>query len=256
MVTKYKAPTVKKAFQILRLISRTDHGLKISNLSKDLELSKSTVHGITAALEEQGAIIRDPRTKRYTLGLTLFELGRVAYSRVDLKDLARPIMEDLMKKAEESVFLGVKNGNRVTILDIVESMHDLKITSPIGTSLPLLAGATGKVFLASMEEEEVKRLLSSKQLPRYTENTITDLKQYLAEIRAAREKGYATDDEEYISGVRALAAPVSEMNHIMSAIWVVGFKPGMDKAKMSAIAKEIKYAAEAIGRRVKKGYKE
>ena len=99
MVTKYKAPTVKKAFQILRLISRDDNGIRISNLSKDLGLSKSTVHGITAALEEQGAIIRDLRTKRYTLGLTLFELGRAAYSRIDLKDLARPVMEDLMEKA-------------------------------------------------------------------------------------------------------------------------------------------------------------
>ncbi|MCP4366549.1 MAG: IclR family transcriptional regulator [Deltaproteobacteria bacterium] len=256
MVTKYKAPTVKKAFQILRLISRADHGVRISNLSKNLGLSKSTVHGITAALEEQGAIIRDLRTKRYTLGLTLFELGRAAYSRVDLNDLARPIMEDLMEKAEESVFLGVKNGNRVTVIDIVESMHDLKITSPIGTSLPLLAGATGKVFLSSMEEKEVKRLLSSKQLPGYTENTITDLELYLAEIRTACEKGYATDDEEYISGVRALAAPVREINHLMLAIWVVGFKSSMDKAKMSAIAKEIKHAAEEIGRRVRKRYKE
>jgi len=256
MVTKYKAPTVKKAFQILRLISRADHGIRISNLSKDLGLSKSTVHGITAALEEQGAIIRDLRTKRYTLGLTLFELGRAAYSRIDLKDLARPVMEDLMEKAEESVFLGVKNGNRVTIIDIVESMHDLKITSPIGTSLPLLAGATGKVFLASMEEKEVKSLLRLNQLPRYTENTITDLEHYLTEIRTVCEKGYATDDEEYISGVRALAAPVREINHLMSAIWVVGFKSSMDKAKMSAIAKEIKHAAEEIGHRVRKGYKE
>ncbi len=58
------------------------------------------------------------------------------------------------------------------------------------------------------------------------------------------------------SGVRALAAPVRKINHLMSAIWVVGFKSSMDKAKMSAIAKEIKHAAEEIGRRVRKRYKE
>ncbi len=100
MAEKYQAPIVKKAFQILRLISDTDRGLKISELSRDLGISKSTVHGITTALEELGAIIRDPLTKKFSLGFTLFELGRAAYSRIDIKDLARPFMEKLMEKTQ------------------------------------------------------------------------------------------------------------------------------------------------------------
>ena len=253
MTTKYKAPTVKKAFQILSLISRADHGLKISDLSKTLGLSKSTVHGITAALEEQGAIIRDTRAKRYSLGFTLFELGRSVYSRIDLKDLARPLMEDLMQKTEQSVFLGIKNRNRVTVLDIVESMNDLKITSPIGASLPLLAGALGKVFLASMDAEQASILLDSKALPRYTEKSITDPERYLEEMRTAQQTGYATDDEEYISGVRAVASPINGEKNLLSAIWVVGFKMNMDNGKMAAIARETKNTADAISLKVRNG---
>ena len=119
MSGKYQAPSVKKAFQILKLISDTDGGLGISDLAKRLEIGKSTVHGITSALEALGTIIRDPTTKRYILGLTLLELGRSAYSQIDLKDLVRPVMEDLMEKTQESVFVGVLNEERVTILDIV-----------------------------------------------------------------------------------------------------------------------------------------
>jgi len=250
MAEKYQAPIVKKAFQILRLISETDKGLKISELSRDLGISKSTVHGITTALEELGAITRDPLTKGFTLGFTLFELGRSAYSRIDIKDLARPFMEDLMEKTQESVFLGVRNGEHVTVLDIVESMHDLKITSPIGTTIPLMAGATGKIFLSLMEEKQVSEIIKSKGLHKYTKNTITDPDLYLKEIMSVKEKGYAIDNEEYISGVSAVAAPVAGKGHLKSAVWVVGFKASIDEDKLKALAKETKDTAELISRRI------
>ena len=119
MTVKYQAPTVKKAFSILNRIAAQKRGQGVSELATCLKISKSTVHGILTALDELGVVIRDPQTKRYSLGLTLFELGRAAYSRADLKDTARPFMEKLMAKVGESAFLGVKNGDHVTILDIV-----------------------------------------------------------------------------------------------------------------------------------------
>ena len=252
MVAQYKAPTVKKAFQILKLISDSGRGVRLSALSKELAISKGTVHGITSALEELGAIVRDPLTKRYTLGPTLFELGRVAYSRIDLKDTARPILEDLMERAQESVFLGVKNGEHLTILDIIESSQDLKITASIGMRIPLFAGAAGKVFLSSMPEKQAIELIRSKGIYKFTENTITDPKRYLQEIRTVRGKGYAIDDEEYISGVRAVASPVWGNGQPLSAIWVVGFKPSLGNDKMKLLIKETKKAAETISRRIEK----
>jgi len=254
MAESYQAPSVKKAFQILRLIADSVQGLGISDLAKELGISKGTVHGITAALQELGAIKRDPDTKRYSLGLTLFELGRLAYSQVDLKDLARPVMEDLMEKTRESVFLGVLNGDHVTILDIVESRHDLKITSPVGTILPLFAGSTGKVFLAAMKEEKALEIIQSKGLPRYTENSITDPDRYIEEIRRVKQVGYATDDGEYIMGVRAVTCPIKADRHLVSAIWVVGFKASLGDQEMKTVVEETKRAAEAISRRIQEQY--
>jgi IclR family KDG regulon transcriptional repressor len=250
MAGSYQAPSVKRAFQILRLISRADRGLGISELGKSLGISKSTVHGITSALEEVGAVIKDPLTKRYTLGFTLFEVGRLAYSQTALIDLARPAMEELMEGTQESVFLGVLNRERVTILNVIESRNDLKITSPIGTSLPLLAAATGKVFLASMDETHALEIIRRKGLAKFTENTITDWEEYLQEIRRVREEGYATDYEEYIPGVRAVASPIRGERHLAAGIWVVGFKSSLDDNKMKVLIRETKEAAEAIGRKV------
>ncbi len=251
MAKGYFAPSVKKAFEILRVISRSREGMGISELARNLDMAKSTVHGMTSALEESGAVRRDPVTKRYTLGFTLFELGRAAYSQVDLKLLARPIMETLMEKTGTSVFLGLLNGEHVTILDVVESKSELKITSPIGTRLPLIAGAVGKVILSRMDEDQAIKLVRKKGLNRFTANTMTSPELYLEEIRSARKRGYATDDEEYIAGVRAVASPVLEESQLMGALWAVGFKASLDGEKMKTLIAETRKAAEAINRRVR-----
>ena len=254
MSGKYQAPSVKKAFQILKLISDSEGGLGISDLAKRLEIGKSTVHGITSALEALGTIIRDPKTKRYILGLTLLELGRAAYSQIELKDLVRPIMEDLMEETQESVFVGVLNGERVTILDIVESKQDLKMTSTRGTTVPLLAGAVGKVLLATMSDEKAREIIGKRELYRYTENSITDPEAYLQAVRIAREKGYATDYEEYILGVRAVASPIKAENHLVSAIWVVGFKTSLNDHKMEGVIRRTKESAEKITHSLERQY--
>ena len=248
---RYGAPSVKKAFEILGALSSSKEGLGVSEIARGLNMAKSTVHGMTSTLEELGAVMRDPYTKRYRLGLTLFELGRLAYSQIDLKTLARPIMEELMEKTQASVFLGILNWEHVTVLDIVESRQDLKITAPIGTAIPLFAGAVGKVFLASMKEEQTKKIVRSKGLTRFTKNTIVDPELYFQELKNVRKMGYAVDDEEYIPGVRAVASPIVGLGQLMSAIWVVGFKASMDEKKMKALINETKKAAEAISRGIK-----
>jgi IclR family KDG regulon transcriptional repressor len=246
----YRAPIVTKAFQILELVSRRDREMTISDLSRELGINKSTVHGIAHALEKAGAVVRDGKTKRYTLGLTLFELARAGYARLDLKDIARPVMEDLERLTEQSVFLGIRSGDHVSIIDIVESNRALKITSPIGTRVPLLAGAIGKAFLAFMEEDQAVSLLRSVGLRKFTEQSVTDVNLYMKKVGEARASGYGLDDEEYIQGVRAVAAVIQNSGPPLSAIWVVGFTPSMSAEKLPAIAMETKRAAEAISRKI------
>lgn len=247
---KYGAPSVKKAFAILSAISSSRGGLGVSELAKNLKMAKSTVHGMTSALEELGAVMREPLTKKYKLGFTLLEIGRSAYSQIDLKTSSRPVTEELMKKSRTSVFLGILNWGQVTILDIVESRQDLSITAPVGSTIPLLAGAVGKVFLASMAEEEAAKIINSKGLPRFTENSIVDQELYFNELELVRENGYAVDDEEYIMGVRAVAAPLIGLGQLRSAIWAVGFKASLDETRMNELALETHQAAKTISLRI------
>jgi IclR family KDG regulon transcriptional repressor len=245
----YEAPAVKKAFQIINLIAKRDKCLTLSDLSRELGISKSTVQGLIGALEGIGVVDRNAQTRRYTLGLALFELARTVYSRIDLREVARPIMEDLMRSTRQTVFLGIRSGDHASIVDIVESTQDLKITAHIGTRLPLLVGATGKIFMASMADQEADKLIRTVGLRRNTEKSIIDPKRYMEEIRKARACGYALDDEEYLQGVRAVAASIHAQGQPISAIWVVGFTQTMKVEKMTMVAAETKLAAETISRK-------
>jgi DNA-binding IclR family transcriptional regulator len=247
---KYGAPSVKKAFAILSAISSSKEGMGVSDLAKKLKMAKSTVHGMTSALEELGAVMREPRTKKYKLGFTLLEIGRSAYSQIDLKTAARPVTEELMAKTQTSVFLGIRNWGQVTIIDIVESRQELNITAPVGSTIPLLAGAVGKVFMATMSGDQAAKIVRAKGLPRFTENSIVDPELYYRELKCVREKGFAIDDEEYIMGVRAVASPLMGLGQLRSAIWAVGFTASLDNKKMKILAEETQNAAKAISRRI------
>jgi len=244
----YSAPSVKKAFRILQTISDSKDGFGISEISKQLKIGKSTVHGIAAALEELGLLVRDPLHKKYQMGYSLLELSHKFYRKMELRDIARVPMEKLMDEIGETVFLGILNGDHVTILDVVESHNEMKITAPPGTRLRLLAGAIGKVFLGQFEEEKAKGILRKMGLKKYTSKSIVVAKKYIKEVEEAKKKGCAVDDEEYLPGVRAVAAPLQTASFPPAAIWVVGFTSSFTDQKMEEVILEIRKTAQEIDR--------
>jgi len=246
--TSYSAPSVKKAFKIVQTIADSSAGIGVSALAKQLRMGKSTVHGITSALEELGVLVRDPLQKKYTVGYTLLELSRKAYRKMELREMARVPMEILMEKVGETVFLGIMNGDHITILDVVESHNEMKITSPPGTRLPLLAGATGKVFLTQLEERKAKEIVQKMGLKRYTSKSVVDPKKFLKDVEEAKRMGYAIDDEEYLIGVRAIAVPIQTASLPPASIWVVGFASNLNDQKMEKIVSEIQNTAQGISR--------
>jgi len=147
--------------------------------------------------------------------------------------------------------LGTLNGDHVTILNVVESHNELKITSPRGSKVPLLAGALGRVFLAQLEEGKAREIVQKKGLRRYTANSVTDPKKFLKEIGETKRKGYAIDNEEFILGVTAIASPIHTPHLPPAAIWVVGFSPSFRDGKMEKVVFEIQKAASEISRLLK-----
>jgi DNA-binding IclR family transcriptional regulator len=249
----YSAPSVKKAFRILHAIADSSGGLGVSDLAKKLNVGKSTVHGITAGLEDLGVLVRDPVGKKFNLGFTLLELSRKAQARMGLREVARIPMERLMEKVGETVFLGVMNGDHVTILDVVESRNEMKITSPPGTRLPLLVAATGRVFLGQLELAKAMEIVKKMGLVKYTPNATVDPRKFLREMEEAKKKGYAIDHEEYMQGVRAVAAPIQTSSFPPAGIWVVGFASSLNDQKIEKVVTEIRKTVQEISRSLNPG---
>jgi IclR family KDG regulon transcriptional repressor len=242
----YSAPSVIKAFEILKALGDTPEGMGISALARRLGIGKSTVHGITAAMEEIGVVIRDSRTKRFRVGFTLLELVRKALAGLELAAVAKKPMEVLVEGTEETAFLGVLTRDHVTIVEAVDSPKEFKVTAPRGTRLSLRAGAVGKIFLANMEREKAVEILHQKGLKQYTPNSITDMGRYLEELDRVVEMGYAIDDGEYLMGVTAIAAAIPVDGLPLSALWSVAFSSSLTEEKRRDLIEHVKATAHEI----------
>ncbi|HHT46419.1 MAG TPA: IclR family transcriptional regulator [Firmicutes bacterium] len=243
----YNAPVLYKAFSILEEIAYNQTELGISDLARKLDIPKSTVYGIVQALKEVGALRQSEKTHKYKLGPTLVRLGNRALSEINIRSIARPYMEKLSAEFKETIFMGVFDEQRVTIIEKAESPLDLKISAPIGTRISIFAGATGKIFLSRMRKKKLEKILKEKALPKFTENSITDPKKYLQELEEVRRLGYAKDFEEYIRGVNAISVPLlpDSWGWPAAALWMVGFSSSFTGEKLEeAITASIKEASE------------
>lgn len=242
----YNAPIIKKAIEILRLLIKEYQPLGVTEIAKGLSISKSTAYGILQSLQEEGLVSKDSVTKKYSIGKEMMRLSKMVFKGQDIATITRPFLERLAELVNETVFLGVREYNSVKIIDVIEAKKDFKISSPIGTKLPITAGAIGKIFLSTMSNDEIVEFLKDKGLPQYTENSITDIDLFMKEIEKTRELGYSLDLGEYLKGIMAAASLIYQDNSPVGAIWFVGFSHSMVNEKLDYIIKHLKNTSQQI----------
>ena len=249
----YNAPLIYKAFALLEEVATNQSEQGISDLSRKLNISKSTIFGITQALLDLGVLRQDSVSKKFSLGPTLIKLGHKALTGADLRSIVLPYMDVLSQKYKETVFLGTFDETGITIIEKSDSPAALKITSPVGTRIPMYAGAAGKVFLSSLPEPALQKIFKTKPLPRYTENSITDFGEYRKELQKVRESSVATDFEEYLRGVNAICVPIlRDPMDPVGAIWMVGFSYSFTGEKLEQAILETLRVADHVSRELGK----
>jgi len=246
----YNAPVIKKTFEVLWHIVKSDRSLGVTEIAKSLSLSKSTVFGILKALQDTGFIAKSKTSKKYAIGQELFKLSKIVLQGDVLTMIARPFLEKLVELVDETVFLCAREENVVKILDAIETNKKLKISSPIGTKFPITSAVFCKVFLAPLSDNEIRNFLKEQGLPKYTENSITDVDQYIDEIAKTRQQGYSVDYEEYHMGVRGIAALVHANGYPLTSVCILGFTGSMTEGKLNDMAKHLISTAKEISDRL------
>jgi len=214
--------SIERVSVILDVLGEFPQGISFGDLSTKVDLAKGTTHRILSTLAFLDYVRQDAETKKYNLGFKLVELGNRLLSQIDFRTEARSFMVDLAESTKETVHLVTLDRNEVLYIDKVESNSNptgLRMASMLGSRIPAHCSAVGKVLLAALPEEKFEKLVSSKGLPRRTENTITDFGKLKEHLELVRKNGYALDREENEIGIRCVAAPIHDQRgEVIAAI--------------------------------------
>jgi DNA-binding IclR family transcriptional regulator len=231
----YNAPAVEKAFRLLRFVANSNEAVRLSDVAGRLGISKGSAHGLIRALVSTGALNQNPRNKKITLGPATVELALKNQIYLQLGSRTQPSLDELRDSINETVFFGLLRPWRALIMATSEAHKPLKISSPPGSSIVLMAGALGKVYLSQMDDDEVSRIVKKHGLPRFTNASIVDELTFMQEIAAVRQSGYALDKGEYLSGVNAIAVGLGNHYGLQLALWVVGFAESLHPEKIDKV---------------------
>jgi IclR family acetate operon transcriptional repressor len=255
--------SLERALDLLERIEQTPGGLTNAQISRDLQIPKSSCSWILARLERKGYLARDP-AGRYRIGLTTVALAHGALRDLGLRSIAEPALYQLASQTGLSASIGVLERGRVLLVDRVESrafMDDLvraaasggrrmrnairlREQRDIGRELPAHANALGKVLLAWLDREQVLKIIDEQGLRRATPKTITSAARLFHELERVRELGFATSYEEQYPGICAVGAPLLDQNgEVNAAISVTGSPSAANWREPTELVARLKAAA-------------
>ncbi|MDE0603235.1 MAG: IclR family transcriptional regulator [bacterium] len=204
---------IERAVDVLFLFSRSSSTLGVTEISRELGVSKAVVHRILTSLCERGLLIVDPESRRYALGPAVLELAAAYRDQLDVRDLALEEMRRLSAETDETATLSVRHGNRRVYVAQITPPREVKMTVPIGGSFPLHAGASSKAFLAWLSDGEIDHYLAENPLDSLTEATIVSVDELRAELDRIRQQGFAVSLGERQHDAGSVAAPILDHNH-------------------------------------------
>jgi DNA-binding IclR family transcriptional regulator len=181
--------------------------LSVSDVAKDLGLDRTASHRHLATLKELGYVEQD-EAHRYQLTSKLLTLGSKYAQRFEIRKMARPYLEKLNNAFNETINLGIFINNDILHIDRVDSTEILRIDARLGTRAPAYCTALGKAILSVLSSDELDAYLNEINLEQYTPNTIISPKKLRIELKETLKRGYAIDNEEFVTGLMCIASPV------------------------------------------------
>jgi IclR family KDG regulon transcriptional repressor len=207
---KTTVQSLQRGLEILVAVGEADRPLGITELARQFGLAKGSISRIVTTLHQQAFLVRDPVTTKYRLSMKIWELGNGALARLDVRELARPVMEALNAATQETVHLTVlTEGDQMVFLEKLDSNRAVRPHVELGAPHPAYCTANGKAMLAWLSKARVRRQLSGK-LQKYTAATITRKGELQDELEKVRRAGFAENRGEYRADVAGLAAPIRD----------------------------------------------
>ncbi|NOU96157.1 helix-turn-helix domain-containing protein [Paenibacillus sp. LMG 31456] len=243
---RYTIQSIDKALDLIELLA--DRGsLSLIELTELLNQPKSSTYRIVLTLENRGFISRSDEDGKYCLGYKQLLITKNLLERNNIRTAALPEMKKLSELFGDTVNLGVLLEGEIMYLEIIESIHALRMTDSVGSKSPFHATAMGKAILAYLPEKLIEQLLTQFGLPAITPQTITSKEIFHQELEKVRCCGYAIDDQEIVEGARCVASPIFGMfGHVYGAISVSGPMHRYSDDKIPELSRHVSTAAASV----------
>jgi IclR family transcriptional regulator, pca regulon regulatory protein len=186
--------------------------LGISDLGRELDLSRSTTHRYVSTLSALGYLEQDAPTKKYRLGPRVLDLGFSAINSMELREVAAPHLRDLSDSTGFTVNMAILDDLDIVYVERCRSaqtrQREIDLNLHVGARLPAYCTSLGKVLLAYLPPDELRGRIQRIAFARRGPNTLTTRQAFTAELRKIREQGFAINNEELAYGLRSISAPI------------------------------------------------
>jgi IclR family transcriptional regulator, KDG regulon repressor len=245
--------TVEKALDILEAL--VDAGavrpLGVTELSKMLKIHKSTVYRSLHALSQKGYVHQESGTNKYFLSFKLIEMGTSLLRQVPLREICKSTLKTLAEETSQVARLGLLDGDDIVYIEHVEGKDPLRLHTQIGSRIPVYCTAAGKSILAFLPENDKEAILDECRFQRFTPQTITDRMEFEKELESVRKNCFSISDEEFREGIRAVGAPIFNMDAmVIGAIVIVASSFRLRQNDIPLFGERIKKAALEISRKM------
>ncbi|MBT2645453.1 IclR family transcriptional regulator [Bacillus sp. ISL-34] len=239
--------TVVRSMDILNLFL-THSKLSFNEIVHFSGIPKTSVYRMVMSLEEMGLLDKD-RDGKYSLGLLFLRFGHLVAARLDIREVALPIMQKLHDKVGEAVNLLVQDGNEAICIEKLDTKQHVRLYTAIGRRTPLYAGACSRVILAFQPQYEREQYLEQIELKPIASGTITDKERLRILLEESQKTGFTASHSELENYISAVAAPIfNNKGYIIAGISVSGLEVNYQKDLLPPLVEKVKGAALEISR--------
>ena len=236
--------SVFNAFEIVEVLSFSG-GLTASGLADELDIPVSTAHNYLNTLTQTGFVVREEN--RYFPSTRFLEIGERRRQRMAVVKAASSELPNLAEETGEHISLMIEENGMGVLISLDKGNEAINIDAFRGVRMPLHTVAPGKAILSELPEERVEEIIDQHGLDWVTKNTITDRDRLYEELERTRERGYAVDKGERMSGMTCIAAPVLDRNdEVRAAVCVCSPSHRVDDDRFEEITKAVQRSANVV----------
>jgi IclR family acetate operon transcriptional repressor len=241
--------SVERALLLLEVLGDDAEGYRLTDLAARTGLSPSTVHRLLTTLEHRHFIQFDQTDGLWHVGRQAFAVGSAFARRRNFVAPALPFLRRLRDQTRETANLGVVDDGEMVVLTQVESREIMRAITRVGGRAPMFASGMGKAILGTYQPEDVTAIISRHGMRRLTPHTISKASELKQQLRKVATDGYAIDDEEFVMGLRCVAAPVYDhQGEAVCAISVSGLPARMTEERLPQLGRLVAETARELSR--------